>query len=246
MPKFFIAPADTDGKTAVVRGDDAAHITKSLRMRSGEKLVLCDGAGKDYHCTVEEVGAEVRLSVDVICDSTGEPPYRAVIYQALSRGERFDIALQKSVECGASAIVPVQTERATVRLSAGDCEKKRARWQKIVTSAASQCGRGIIPTVEPLMQFPEALEAAGRAAIPMICYEGERKTTIREVLAAANFSDGCEISVMIGPEGGFSEREIALATERLSPVTLGGRILRTESAAPFALACISMAFEMNG
>lgn len=246
MPKFFISPADTDGKRAVVRGDDAAHITKSLRMRAGERLTLCDGAGHDYLCTVEGVGTEVLLAIDEVRPSRGEPPYRAVVYQALSKGDKFDTVVQKSVECGAAAIVPVQTEWATVRLTAADCEKKRARWQKIAASAASQCGRGIVPEVMPLMSFAEAVDAAARADVALICYEDERRLTMREALAGFTPAGGepFSVSVMIGPEGGFSGREIASAAEKLKSVTLGERILRTESAAPFALACLSMAYEM--
>lgn len=246
MPKFFISPADTDGKRAVVRGDDASHITKSLRMRAGERLTLCDGAGKDYLCTVEGVGAEVLLTVDEVLPSAGEPPYRAVVYQALSKGDKFDTVVQKSVECGAAAIVPVQTEWATVRLTAADCEKKRARWQKIAASAASQCGRGIVPEVMPLQSFAEAVSAASSADIALICYEDERQTTLREALGRFVPAGGepFSVSLMIGPEGGFSDREIGQAMGMLTSVTLGSRILRTESAAPFALACLSMAYEM--
>ena len=172
--------------------------------------------------------------------SASEPPYRAVVYQALVRGERFDAAIQKSVEYGAAAIVPVATERATVRLDDRDGEKKLARWQRIATEAAMQCGRGVIPKVGAIVRFPEAIESA--PGLRLFCYEDERTLHLRDALAGANASG--EIGIFVGPEGGFSakEAEIAKAAGALS-VSLGRRILRTESAAPFALACLAYELE---
>lgn len=254
MPKFFISPTDINGNTAVLTGDKAGHITKSLRMQAGECVTLCDGEGRDYFCRIDSVGKEVTLTVEKSEPSVTEPPYRAVIYQGLSKGDRFDTVVQKSVECGAFAIVPVQTERATVRLSRDDCEKKNLRWQKIAESAAEQCGRGIIPQMRPLVSFAEAMDEAKKADLAFFCYEDEDGVTLKERLLA--FAEGQrgegapKIAVLIGPEGGFSEREAKLAVEAVAEcdtfhsVSLGTRILRTESAAPFALACISMALEM--
>ncbi|MBE6708233.1 MAG: 16S rRNA (uracil(1498)-N(3))-methyltransferase [Ruminococcaceae bacterium] len=255
MSKFFVGAADIVDNKAVLTGETAGHITKSLRMMPGECVTLCDGAGTDYFCRIDSVGREVCLTVEDRCPSVGEPPYRAVIYQGLSKGDRFDTVVQKSVECGAAAIVPVQTERATVRLSRDDCDRKNVRWQRIAESAAEQCGRGIIPEMKPLMSFSEAVEAAKAADLALFCYENEDGVTLKERLetfAGAISADVPlpEIAVLIGPEGGFSEREAetvraAMAeSENFHSVTLGPRILRTESAAPFALACISMTLEM--
>ena len=255
MSKFFADPADINGNTVVLTGEKAQHITKSLRMMPGERVILCDGKGTDYHCRIDSVGREVSLTVEEKVSSVGEPPYRAVIYQGLSKGDRFDTVVQKSVECGAAAIVPVQTERATVRLSRDDCAKKNIRWQRIAESAAEQCGRGVIPTMEPLMTFAEAVDMAKTADLALFCYENEDGVTLKERLeafAAGLNSDGYtpNIAVLIGPEGGFSDREAEIVraviseSDNFHSVTLGPRILRTESAAPFALACISMMLEM--
>lgn len=282
MPKFFVSPSDISGNTAVVTGDKAGHITKSLRMMPGESVILCDGEGTDYFCRIESVGKEVSLAVEESKPSAGEPPYRAVIYQGLSKGDRFDTVVQKSVECGAFAIVPVQTERATVRLNRDDCAKKNVRWQKIAESAAEQCGRGIVPEMMPLMSFTEAVAAAKTADLALFCYENEDGVTLKERLedfakvlpaeapvvkdnnirvggsCVTDKTEPClpaeasppTVAVLIGPEGGFSDREADMVRaamaecDRFHSVTLGPRILRTESAAPFALACISMALEM--
>ena len=247
MPRFFISPDDLapDGSYAVVTGDDARHISRSLRMRVGEAVVLCDGRGTEYSGTISAIGASdvtVALAESSPCES--EPPYRAIVYQALVRGERFDTVIQKSVEFGAAAIVPVSTARATVRLSADDADKKRARWQRIASEAAMQCGRGVIPTVEPLMSFADAIGAA--PGLRLFCYEEERAVHLRDALSSDRPSTEPDIfSIFIGPEGGFAPEEAdAAKSSGAASVSLGRRILRTESAAPFVLACISMEKEL--
>lgn len=255
MPKFFVNSEDISENKVILTGEKAVHITKSLRMSIGESVTVCDGAGTDHLCVIESVGREVLLTIEDSCLSSAEPPYRAVVYQALSKGDRFDTVVQKSVECGAFSIVPVQTERATVRLSADDCSKKAVRWQRIAESAAEQCGRGIVPRVCGLMNFAEAVAAARSADLALFCYENEDGVTLKERLEAfadTRKRDGTvpDIAVIIGPEGGFSEKEAALArecaaeSENFHSVSLGSRILRTESAAPFVLACISMGLEL--
>ena len=243
MPRFFITPGQLspDGATAVVTGDDARHISRSLRMRVGEAIVLCDGHGTDFSGEIAAIGADsVTVAVRSSSPCGSEPPYRAIVYQALVRGERFDAAIQKSVEFGAAAIVPIATARATVRLDAKDAERKRARWQRIAAEAAMQCGRGVIPTVGEVAGFAEAISSA--PGLRLFCYEEERTLHLRDVLAEAGKAD--EISLFIGPEGGFAEDEAALAgSAGALSVSLGRRILRTESAAPFALACLAYELE---
>ncbi len=252
MPKFFIDKSAVSGDLAILTGEKADHITKSLRMSPGETVVLCDGEGTDFEAVIESVGKTVTLRIEDSKPSVGEPPYRAVIYQGLSKGERFDTVVQKSVECGAVSVVPVQTERATVRLKSDDCDKKNVRWQRIAEAAAEQCGRGTVPRMGGLMSFAEAVEAAKGADLALFCYENEDGVTLKERLTdfAENVSGTPEIAVLIGPEGGFSEREADMARAAVREcgnfhsVSLGTRILRTESAAPFVLACISMALEL--
>ena len=139
-----------------------------------------------------------------------------------------------------------RTKRATVRLSADDCAKKAVRWQKIANSAAEQCGRGVLPEVCPLLSFKEAVEEARQADVALFCYEDERGTTLKEVLEDLKLPEGKipTVAILIGPEGGFSEKEARLGAEMLSSVSLGRRILRTESAAPFVLACLCYGFEL--
>jgi len=248
MPRFFITASqigvrDDGSKTALICGEDALHITKSLRMKEGERVTLCDMARREYDCRIVSVGETVFLEVEGERESETEPPYRATLYQALVKGDKFDTVVQKAVECGACEIVPFISERCIVRLSKKDCEKKVSRWQRIAEEAAKQCGRGIIPRVGSLLTFSEMTEAAAGADTPLFCYEGESGRTIPEALKDAK-TEG-SVAIVVGSEGGFSLRE-AEAAEKAGLIStgLGKRILRTETASGFVLACISYALEL--
>ena len=249
MPRFFVRACqigidDTGVKTVRILGDDAHHITKSLRMRTGEIITVCDMERNEYTCSICSIGESVLAQVLSVCAAASEPPYTTVLYQALIKGDKFDHVVQKAVECGASRIVPVLTERCVVRLDKTDGEKKRQRWQRIAAEAAKQCGRGIIPQVSGLMYFKEAVAQAAAAELPLFCYEGEERRSLAQAMA------GCKhpstISLMIGSEGGFSVEEAAFAADSgMCSVGLGRRILRTETASSFALACLSFTYEME-
>lgn len=250
MPRFFINPSQigvrSDGRrTVLIIGDDASHITRSLRMTAGEKIVVCDTEGFEYDCEILTAGESVCALVTDERKSDAEPPYRAVLYQALIKGDKFDTVVQKAVECGVCEIVPVLTERCVVRLDKKDCMKKVARWQRIADEAAKQCGRGALVKVSGMLTFKEALIEAAKAELPLFCYEGEHSKTLRGALSEVNTPS--DIAIIVGSEGGFSEKEAALAAEcRMKSVSLGRRILRTETASSFVLACLSYEYETDG
>ena len=212
-------------------------------MRVGEELVLCDGEGRDYFCTITDISdKEVKCSVDSTADSTSEPPYRATVYQALAKGDRFDTVIQKSVECGAYRIVPLITKRCTVKLEPSDYAKKCARWQKIAEEAAKQSGRGIIPKVDFPVGFDEMLDELSDYDLPLFCYE-KADLHVKNAVSKTD-KESPTVAIVIGPEGGFDVTEAEKASSKgVLPLSLGKRILRTESAAPFVLACLSYAFE---
>ena len=243
MPRFFIeegaaAPGVSDLYT--VSGDDARHISSSLRMREGEKLTLCDGAGNDYLCSVVSVGHDVTVRVLSVSPSRGEPPYRAAVYQALVKGDKFDSVVQKSVECGASSVTPFLSSRCVSRPDERSAGKKAERWRKIAAEAAMQCGRGALPEVGEAIPFSEAIKKAAAADIPLFCYEGGGEP-LRDVLRGMRPGT---VSVIIGPEGGFSPEEAAeAAAAGMKTVSLGARILRTETVAQTVLSCLSYEFE---
>ena len=249
MPRFFINPSQlgTDARgaqTVRIVGDDAHHITKSLRMREGETLTVCDKACTEYTCRIRSLGEEVVADVLSSARSVTEPPYAATLYQALCKGDKFDNLVQKAVECGVTRIVPVLTDRCVVRLTAADAEKKRLRWQRIAGEAAKQCGRGIIPEVSGLLLFSQAVAKAAEADLPLFCYENETVQTLPALTSSC--PRPATVSLLIGSEGGFSPEEAAAAAAGgMRSVGLGRRILRTETASSFVLACLSYAYEMG-
>lgn len=249
MPRFFIEEsqvgARSDGeRTILIMGEDASHITRSLRMTEGEGITVCDPNGIEYDCEILSVGESVTALVKDEKMSVSEPPYKAVLYQALIKGDKFDTVVQKAVECGVSEIVPVLTDRSIVRLDKKDCVKKIIRWQRIADEAAKQCGRGKLVVVRDLMTFKEAVKEATECDVPLFCYEDERDSSLPRVLKERTDAD--TVSLVIGSEGGFSEKEVSLAKEAgMISVGLGRRILRTETASSFVLACLAYEYELG-
>ncbi len=248
MPRFFITASDIEsadnGKLIRISGDDASHISRVLRMKPGEHITACDMRGCEYETVIAETGETVLLRVLSEKDSDNEPPYKAVVYQALVKGDRFDTVLQKSTELGASDIVPVITSRCTVKLTESEYAKKVERWQKIVREASKQCGRAIIPTVHNPMKFSDALKKASEADLSLFCYEGDGTSPLSDI--ADSVDSPSSISVMIGPEGGYSVDEAQAAESAGMKMTgLGKRILRTETASLFVLSFISCKYELR-
>lgn len=250
MPRFFVSSSDIKraddfsgtGIEIVIRGEDALHISRVLRMKIGERLVVCDDNGREYETEVISLGENVVCGVLSEKQSENEPPYKAAVFQSLAKGERFDTVIQKSTEMGADEIYPVISSRCTVKLDKSDCGKKVARWQRIAYEASKQCGRAKIPTVHEPIVFRDAVETAKKADIPLFCYEGEGTIPLSRCLSDI---EPRSVSIMVGPEGGYSDEEAALAAECGMLMTgLGKRILRTESAAMFVLACLSLEYEM--
>lgn len=248
MPRFFIPNSAVgvrpDGTKAVmICGEDALHITKSLRMKAGEKIDVCDMSRREYSCSITETGETVFAIVESEKDSDTEPPYEAVLYQALIKGDKFDTVVQKAVECGVTKIIPFISDRCVVRLDKKGAAKKAERWQRIALEAAKQCGRSIIPEIGELMTYKEAIESAAGADVPLFCYEAERGHTLSSALS--NAPDTPTVSIIIGSEGGFSVAEADYAVEKgMKCVGLGKRILRTETASSFVLACLCYEFEL--
>ena len=246
MPRFFVTASqigvrDDLTKTVLITGDDASHITRSLRMKEGERIVVCDMARTEYDCEIVSVGDTVTARVVAERASSSEPPYKATLYQALVKGDKFDTIVQKAVECGVCRIVPVLTDRCIVRLNKKECEKKVARWQRIADEAAKQCGRGALVSVSDMMTFKEAVADAAKSDVSLFCYEGENEVSLKTAISGEKPET---VSFIVGPEGGFSAKEAdAAADAGLKTVTLGRRILRTETAASFVLACLSYEYE---
>ena len=228
MPKFFFQKNDISRGQVQLFGEDEKHIKTVLRAREGEEITLCDGEGMDYQCRIASLERGVLLDIlsQEVCET--EPKTKITLYQGLPKADKMELIIQKCVELGVDRIVAVSTERAIVKLDKKEA-KKLERWQKIAEAAAKQSGRGKIPEIgQQVLKFKEAVAEAKELDGAIIPYEREQETGIRQFVE--NFK-GESVGVFIGPEGGFADEEIALAQENgITPITLGKRILRTETA----------------
>ena len=241
MHKFFVGGDAISGNRIVFSGNDAHHISFSLRMKPGERIIAVTEDGKNCLCTLESFGdGAVTAVIDDVTQSDSEPPVRIRLFQALPKGDKLETVIQKAVECGAAEIVPFESSCCIAKIR--DPEKKLIRLNRIACEAAKQCGRGIVPRVMPPLSFREAVTAAAEDDLAIFCYENERAKKLGEVLK----SDSSDtISVIVGPEGGFSPDEVRFAEENGLTVTgLGTRILRCETAPVFVLSCISFVREL--
>lgn len=239
MPRFFVNSPLSVGDTAVIDGADARHIAGALRMSVGEALTLCDGAGTDYACTLTAVSKDsVEATVDAAAPTASEPTLAVTLYMGMPKGDKLELIIQKAVELGVTAIVPVITARSIVRVSGKDAEKKQVRLQRIAAEAAGQSGRGIIPTVEAPIAWKAAL-ARLASENTLLCYEGGG-APIGTLVTPADTA----VSLVVGPEGGFDPAEVdAVIAAGGKIATLGPRILRCETA---PLAALAVLMEKSG
>ena len=247
MARFFVDYENINEETgkAFIDGTDVNHVKNVLRKEIGEDLVLCNPSGAAFCCTIEGFAeGRVLCIIKHPISDTAEPRVPVTLYQGVPKSDKMELIVQKCVELGVTKIRPVITSRTIVKFgSEADKQKKTDRWQKIATEAAKQSGREIVPEIGKIIGFSEAVEEAFREGGTIIIpYENERDTTLKSVLREERFAGltGPErISCFIGPEGGFSEEEIKLAGEKCAiPVTLGKRILRTETAGLAVMAAI--------
>jgi 16S rRNA (uracil1498-N3)-methyltransferase len=224
----------TPGQSVALCEDAANHAGKVLRMQAGEALELFNGDGNNYAAVIIEVGKK-QLVVDIQSSSENpiESPLKLHLGQGISRGDRMDFAIQKAVELGVSEITPLFTERCGVKLDADRLEKKREQWQKIVISACEQSGRSVVPPVHMPVTLEKWLGQADNCL--KLTLDPWTSATIKQL------SPTDRLRLVIGPEGGFSDREVAATTlAGFQPVRLGPRVLRTETAALTAIAALQL------
>lgn len=244
MPRFFLLSEKPQNGSFEISGDDAKHISFSLRMRCGEHLTVCDGEGMDYDCEITSMdGKTVQLTVVSSHPTETESPVKTRLYQSVPKGDKFDYIVQKAVELGVSEIVPVYSSRCIVKPDAKSEEKRIARLGKIAEEAAKQCGRGIVPQILPHMRYADAVRSCGESAF--VCYEDEKAYSMKAYLYEFSEKGGKTLSFFVGPEGGYTPEEISLASQNgIASVKLGARILRSETASGFVLSSITYAFEL--
>ena len=231
MHHFFVTPSQVKDGDIFVEGQDVNHLKNVLRVKPGEAVAVSDGDNRKYVCTVEryEEGAAVlRICEEQEADT--ELPSRICLFQGLPKQDKMELIVQKAVELGVSEVVPVVTRRSVVKLDEKKAGKKVQRWQSIAESASKQAGRGHIPKVAQVAGFKEALLQASGLDVLLIPYElAEDMRETKKVIGS--IVPGQSVGVFIGPEGGFEREEVEAAIEAgAMPITLGRRILRTETA----------------
>ena len=234
MYRFFVDKNQISEKSVVITGSDFNHIKNVLRMKIGEEVsVMTEGDDNEYRCEIAQYAEEeVLLNLLFVKKSDVELPCYITLFQALPKSDKMELIIQKAVELGAKEIVPVATKRAVVKLDGAKEDKKIARWKGISEAAAKQAKRAIIPEISQVMTMKEAVEYCKDYEIKLIPYElsdPDSMARTREMIG--NIQPGQKVAIFIGPEGGFAEEEIALANDNgIIPITLGHRILRTETA----------------
>lgn len=241
MPRFFLAGTNIAGGTVLITGADAEH-AKVLRLKVGDRIIICDGNKTDHHCVIRKITPEsVEAEVTESIVSPTEPTVSTIILAGLPKqGERSDYIVQKCTESGASEIVFFLCHRCVAKPDQKGLEKKIQRWQRIAEEAAKQSGRGIIPTVSAVETFAEALDIAIKTDLPLFMYEtGERVDLKTAIENAGSFKSA---AILTGPEGGFEPFEAELASKiGFRICSMGPRILRCETAPLTALTALMYA-----
>lgn len=244
MHQFFVTPDQVKGQTIEIQGSDVNHIKNVLRMKEGEELHISDGNNQRYLCRIDRMEERtVFASIEETLEESMELPSKIFLFQGLPKGDKMEWIVQKAVELGVCEIIPVATKRAVVKLDEKKAKKKVERWQMIAESAAKQSARQVIPKVGNVMSYKAALEMAkkmDKILFPYELAEGMEKT--REVISSVQ--RGESLAIFIGPEGGFDTEEAQDAVKAGAQViTLGKRILRTETAGLAVLSILMFCLE---
>lgn len=246
MYKFFVEPEQIGEDTVFITGEDVNHIVHVLRMKKGEQVLVSTSNDREYLCEITALEEEaVQLKLLDVYGSNRELPIEVTLYQALPKGDKMETVIQKMVELGAVRIVPVVTKRCVVQLDQKKAAKKVARWNAISEAAAKQSKRNKIPEVMMPMSFAEALLDAKKLEAALIPYENaegmeQARCMVDEAVKKRS------LGIFIGPEGGFTEQEIEKSQQNgVKPISLGHRILRTETAGMMLMSVIMFATDQD-
>ena len=245
MYNFFANAENRQGDLYIITGSDCNHMKNVLRMKAGEKILVSDG-GKSHLCVLEGFdGANAVLRITEENYQDTELPIKIYLFQGLPKSDKLELIIQKTVELGVYGIIPVEMNRSIVKLDEKKKGAKRERWQAIAESAAKQSKRCVIPEVFDVMTYKQAMEKAKDMDVLLIPYENENgmKATSE---ALENIKPGSSVGILIGPEGGFEEKEVSLAIDAGGiSISLGKRILRTETAAITSVGMCMLYAEMK-
>ena len=247
MPRFFVKNEQIKGTTIEILGEDVKHIKNVLRKQIGDNIEICDqDTEKSYICEIEKIGNESILTNIIEELQSYDDNIKVDIYQGLPKADKMELIIQKSVELGVNSIIPVAMKRCVVKIDSKDESKKIARWQKIAESAAKQSGRSTIPEIKNIVNIEKIIQLIKEYDCVIVAYENEKNNTIkRELLEIKEkVHDKVKIAVVIGPEGGLEEKDVEILKQNGAKiVTLGRRILRTETVALNVLSIIMYELE---
>lgn len=238
MYQFFVSDAQISATDVIIEGSDVKHIKNVLRMKCGEKIRISSDSGRNFYCSVSEISEEfVRADIIEELEESTELPNRIYLFQGLPKSDKMELIIQKAVELGAHEIVPVAMKNCVAKLDEKKAASKIARWQEIAKSAAKQSKRSLIPEVQMPLSYKLAVQQAKELDVILVPYENERgMQATREVIEC--IQPGQSVGIFIGPEGGFDDAEIELIKENAHLISLGNRILRTETAGLATLAML--------
>ena len=243
---FYVKDDQVNNVTISIIGDDVKHIRNVLRHKIDDELEVCDESGFRYITKIREfLENEILLDVLEQTEKNTEMPIKIDLYQGLPKSDKMDLIVQKTTELGISKVIPVMTERVIVKLEKGNENKKIERWNKIAAEAAKQSGRQLIPTVENVVNLEKIVENLSKYDIVIVPFECEKDSTLKNILK--NVKNKIEnIAVVIGPEGGFSDKDISILEKapNVVKVSLGKRILRTETAGLATVAMLLYEYEL--
>jgi 16S rRNA (uracil1498-N3)-methyltransferase len=244
MYHFFVKENQVGTDTIAITGTDVNHIKNVLRMGAGEQVLISNGVDKDYLCEIMEVtSTQVTARILSVEEGGSELPAKLYLFQGLPKNDKMELIIQKAVELGVYQIIPVKTIRTVVKLDKKKEESKLRRWRAVSESAAKQSKRMIIPEIAPVMSFQEALEFSKGMDKTILPFENARAMAkTKEILSG--ITSGMGVGIFIGPEGGFEDSEVELAESYgAKQITLGKRILRTETAGLAVLSVLSFQLE---
>ena len=251
LNRFYVEGCGEASDKIYISGPDHNHIKNVLRLRIGDEIIVSDGTSRDYLCRISdypEDGDTVAADIVDVMDNSAELPVRVTLFQGLPKADKLEHIIQKTIELGVFAIYPVMMKRCVVKVDDSKADKKLKRYNSIAEAAAKQSQRGMIPEVKEFTDFKKALEIAGNMDMILFPYESAKgmdhsRKVISEIKALADrgFSnnDHPSVAVFVGPEGGFAPEEVKLAEEKGAKIiSLGNRILRTETAGPAVMAIL--------
>jgi 16S rRNA (uracil1498-N3)-methyltransferase len=243
MQRYFVDPGQMDEQYVMITGDDVNHIARVMRSRIGDEIICCNGQGRDVRGAIEaieETFVRVRILEEGLVNR--ELPVQVTIAQGLPKGDKMELVIQKGTELGAFSFCVFTSMRTVVKLDDKKEKKRLERWQKIAKEAAEQSHRSRVPDVGNVLTWRELLASASRFHYALFAYEKEETAALRHALA--EITPGSSVLIVIGPEGGFDEKEVMEAEAAgFVSVSLGRRILRAETAPLYALSCVSYQFE---